>query len=518
MLSWSRYLSAWGPPSTSASTRVQRVRSIIKPILEILAGIPTVVFGFFALFFINPELVRRVWPGDVGTYSGLAAGLVVGVMILPTVASLAEDAMSAVPQGLRQGAFALGSTRREVSTSVVFRAALSGIVASIVLAASRAIGETTIVLIAAGSRPTMTTDPGEQMQSMASFIGFAGIGDLPTGSTEYKTIFAVGALLFVDHTRPQRHQHPHRAAVQGGLRMSAVIEAPEAAVTLDVAATGSRRLKDVLFKGLLITSLGLALGVLLTLIADLVLEGRPRLNWDLVTSMPSARPARAGIYSAIFGSLWVVGLTAAISLPLGIGAALYLEEFAHKDRWYNRLIELNIQNLAGVPSIVYGILGLAFVARGSLGWGFTVRTAALILSDGGAADGGDRIQRGDSSGAGLAPQGGLALGATQWQTVYRQVLPAAVPGIATGSILATSRALGESAPLLMVGALTFVTFTPDGFDSAYTVLPLQIFGYISEARPEFKPLAAAAAIVLLAILVLMNSVAILLRNKFQKKW
>ncbi len=182
------YLSEYARP---------RVRSILKPILEILAGIPTVVFGFFALFFINPELVRRVWPGDVGTYSGLAAGLVVGVMILPTVASLAEDAMSAVPQGLRQGAFALGSTRREVSTLVVFRAALSGIVASIVLAASRAIGETTIVLIAAGSRPTLTANPGEQMQSMASFIGFAGIGDQATGSTGYQTIFAVGSLLFV---------------------------------------------------------------------------------------------------------------------------------------------------------------------------------------------------------------------------------------------------------------------------------------------------------------------------------
>ncbi len=182
------YLSEYARP---------RVRSILKPILEILAGIPTVVFGFFALFFINPELVRRFWPGEVGTYSGLAAGLVVGVMILPTVASLAEDAMSAVPQGLRQGAFALGSTRREVSTAVVFRAALSGIVASIVLAASRAIGETTIVLIAAGSRPTLTSDPSEQMQSMASFIGFAGIGDQPTGSTGYQTIFAVGSLLFV---------------------------------------------------------------------------------------------------------------------------------------------------------------------------------------------------------------------------------------------------------------------------------------------------------------------------------
>jgi phosphate transport system permease protein len=176
----------------------ERTRSIIKPILEILAGIPTVVFGFFALNFINPNLVQKLWPvGDVGTYSVLAAGLVTGIMILPTVASLSEDAMTAVPQALRQGAFALGSNRREVSTSVVFPAALSGIVAAIVLAAARAIGETTIALLAAGSRAQLTGNPGEEAQTMAGFIGFAGIGDQATGSIGYQSIFAVGAMLFV---------------------------------------------------------------------------------------------------------------------------------------------------------------------------------------------------------------------------------------------------------------------------------------------------------------------------------
>ena len=176
----------------------RRVRSVIKPVLEVLAGIPTVVFGFFALNFVNPRIVASLWPvGDVGTYSILAAGLVTGIMILPTVASLAEDAMSSVPNALREGAFALGSNRREVSTSVVFPAALSGIVAAIVLAASRAIGETTIAVLAAGSRAQLTFNPGEEGQTMAGFIGFAGIGDQPTGSTGYQAIFAVGALLFL---------------------------------------------------------------------------------------------------------------------------------------------------------------------------------------------------------------------------------------------------------------------------------------------------------------------------------
>lgn len=175
-----------------------RTRRVVKPVLEILAGIPTVVFGFFALYVVNPNVAQRFWPiGDVGTFSGLAAGLVVGLMILPTMASLAEDAMAAVPSTLREGALALGATKREMCTKIVFPAALSGIVAAVVLAFSRAIGETTIVLMSAGSNPRFTLNPGEGVQTMASFIGFAGIGDQPTGSTGYKTIFAVGTFLFV---------------------------------------------------------------------------------------------------------------------------------------------------------------------------------------------------------------------------------------------------------------------------------------------------------------------------------
>lgn len=300
--------------------------------------------------------------------------------------------------------------------------------------------------------------------------------------------------------------------------MSTTELAQKSANLLTSSVSPGRRARDVLFRIFLFASLGIALGTLLTLLLDILIEGWPRLNWDLISNMPSSRPARAGIQSAIFGSLWVVLTTAAISMPLGIGAAVYLEEFANKSRWYNRLIELNIQNLAAVPSVVYGILGLAFIARGPLGFGFTVMTAALILSlvvlPAVVITTREALRAVPNS----LRQGALALGATEWQTVSRQVLPNAIPGIATGSILATSRALGESAPLLLTGALTFVTFNPDGFDSAYTVLPLQIFRYVSDARQEFKPLAAAASVVLLAFLLLLNSVAIFLRNRYQKKW
>ena len=175
-----------------------RTRRILKPILEVLAGIPTVVYGFFALTFVTP-LLQDIWfiGKEPGVFNALSAGLVMGVMILPTVASLSEDALTAVPQGLRQGAFALGSTKFQVSTKVVVPAALSGIVASFVLGISRAVGETMIVLIAAGGTPAFTFNPTEAMQTMTAFIASAGIGDQPTGSVGYKTLFAVGSTLFV---------------------------------------------------------------------------------------------------------------------------------------------------------------------------------------------------------------------------------------------------------------------------------------------------------------------------------
>ena len=184
------YLSEYAKP---------RVRKVIKPILELLAGVPTIVFGFFALTFINPELVGRIWPFGVenNNFSAVGAGIVTGIMIVPIVASLSEDAMTAVPNSLRQGALALGSSKREVCAKVVFPAAISGIVAAIVLAVSRAVGETMIAVLASGSRANLSKNPGEPMQTMAAFIAQAGSGDVPTGSSEFRTIFAVGAFLFL---------------------------------------------------------------------------------------------------------------------------------------------------------------------------------------------------------------------------------------------------------------------------------------------------------------------------------
>jgi len=273
-----------------------------------------------------------------------------------------------------------------------------------------------------------------------------------------------------------------------------------------------------LFRAALLVSVAVGILTLVWLILSILIEGGPRIDGDVIARFPSSNPELAGAQSAIMGTIWVVGLTALITIPVGVGAAVYLEEYADRERWWNRLIELNIQNLAAVPSIVYGILGLAFFVRGFLGLGQTVLAAALTLSllvlPIVIISSREAIRAVPDS----IRHGALALGATQWQTIWRQVLPGAIPGMATGSILALSRAIGEAAPLVLLGGLTFITFNPEALDSAFTVLPIQIFNWISRPQEEFHVLAAAAIVVLLVLLVAMNAVAIFLRNKYQRKW
>jgi phosphate transport system permease protein len=276
---------------------------------------------------------------------------------------------------------------------------------------------------------------------------------------------------------------------------------------------------EVVFALALRACLLIALGFLAWLLAYMLYKGWNRLDPRLWENMPGrpSRVAQAGMQSAITGTLWVISLTALICLPTGIFAAIYLEEYGKAGRWYNRLLELNIQNLAAIPSIIFGMLGLGVIAR-AFGLGFTVITAAIVLS---LLVLPVVIIATREALRAVPPSirhASYALGATKWQTVSRQVLPAAVPGIATGSILALSRAIGEAAPLLLLGAVNFITFNPDGVDSQYTVLPIQIYNYLTRPQPEFLELASAGIVLLLAIVMVMNSVAIVIRNKFQKRW
>jgi phosphate transport system permease protein len=277
--------------------------------------------------------------------------------------------------------------------------------------------------------------------------------------------------------------------------------------------------KSTAFAAALWACLLLASLFLLAVLLVILQEGLARFDWALISKQPSRlRPESSGVESAIFGTLWVMLGTILLALPIGIAGAIYLEEYADNNKWWNRLIELNIQNLVAVPSIIYGILTLAFVVRGPLGIGpvalaGSVALALLILPV---------IIITTREALRAVPQdirqASLALGATQWQTTWRQVLPSAVSGIATGTILALSRAIGEAAPLILVGATVFVTVNPDGFLDRYTVLPVQIFNLVKLPEAANLNLAWATILLLILILLVMNGLAIWLRNRFRRSW
>jgi phosphate transport system permease protein len=279
--------------------------------------------------------------------------------------------------------------------------------------------------------------------------------------------------------------------------------------------TARRRIADAAFAALARAVLWVALGALGVLIADVWSDGASRLSWEFLSSFPSRHPEDAGIRHALAGSIFVIVLTGALAVPIGVAAAIYLEEYGTRSVMA-RIIEINITNLAAVPSIIYGLLGLGLFVR-AMGMGRSVMagasTLALLVLPVVILSTREALRAVPTS----IREGSYALGATKWQTIWHQVLPVALPGLLTGTILALSRAIGETAPLLTIGALTFVAFAPDGIWSPFTVLPIQIFNWVSRPQLEFRTNAAAAILVLLALLLTMNAAAIWLRDRYQKK-
>jgi phosphate transport system permease protein len=276
-----------------------------------------------------------------------------------------------------------------------------------------------------------------------------------------------------------------------------------------------RAMKGRAFYALCLSGVLVSLGMLGLLLVYLGSQGYARVNWDFITSFPSRHPEQAGIQAALLGSIFVVGIAGIVSFVLGVSAAVYLEEYAQRSK-FAQIARINIANLAGVPSIVYGLLGLEIfvrlmeLGRSVLAGGFTLALLALPLV---IVASSEAIRAVPSS----LREGGFALGATRWQVVRHLVLPQAFPGILTGVILAVSRAIGETAPLIAMGALTFVPFAPDGPLSRFTVLPIQIFNWVSRPQEGFHEAAAAGIIVLLVVLLAMNALAVFLRNKFQNR-
>ncbi len=277
-----------------------------------------------------------------------------------------------------------------------------------------------------------------------------------------------------------------------------------------------QRRNEIIFQFVAFAAVSVSLVTLGALIFDALWDGLRRLDWQFLTSFPSRKPEKAGIYAALTGSFFVVGVTVLIVVPLGIAAAVYLEEFAKNNR-FNRFIEINITNLAGVPSIIYGILGLELFVR-AMGLGRSVLAGSLTLSLLVLPTIIIAAREAIRTVPGSIRQAAYAVGATKWQATRDHVLPLAFPGILTGVILAISRAIGETAPLIMLGALTYVAFLPKDIMSPFTVLPIQIFNWVSRPQKGFADCAAAGIVVLLVVTLTLNAIAIILRNYYQRKY
>jgi phosphate transport system permease protein len=282
------------------------------------------------------------------------------------------------------------------------------------------------------------------------------------------------------------------------------------------APTYRRNRSELAFQVLAIVAMSASLGVLAFLLLTIFESGLTRLNFDFLSGFPSRRAERAGIYPALLGSIYLMIVTACFAVPIGVGAAIYLEEYA-RESWVARLIEVNIANLAGVPSVIYGLLGLqifvrvAGLGRSVLAGSLTLALLILPVIIVAAREALRAVPR-------TIHEAAFALGASKWQAIWHHVLPIALPGIMTGCILAFSRAVGETAPLITIGAMAYISFVPDGLYSEFTALPIQIYNWTSRPQVAFQENAAAAILVLLALLVLLNALAITIRYRFQRRW
>jgi phosphate ABC transporter permease protein PstC/phosphate ABC transporter permease subunit PstA len=508
-----------------------RIRSIFKPVIEVLAGIPSVVYGFFALIYISPFFHEHL---DADYYNAISAMIVMAIMVLPIIVSISDDALKAVPQHMREASNALGATRWETARKVVLPAASSGVVASVLLGLGRALGETMVVTLVAGSIPNTSWNPLAEHQTMTSYIAQTATGDIPPG-IGVDAAFAVGLYLFiltyVVNMIAARVvlRIKHGSTVKSGPRKTSFLKDGWTKVRNLVTTTIGRMVphrdttKNVTLHRrylwgkantvIIASSFVVAVVFLVMLVYNIFSQGIANLNWDFLTGEPGWRPEGAGIGPVILGSVYLIGLTMILAVPTGVGAAVYLNEFA-KDSRYTRFLRRILQNLAGVPSIVFGLVGAAiFVSifnrptllAGALTLCIMVLPIIVVATE-------EALR--------AVPfafrEAALSVGATRWQAVRHHVLPNALPGIMTGSVLSLARALGETAPILFIAA-TYSRSAPTGLTDPFMALPVTIFYWTQHHDSDFHDLAATTIIVLLGLMLTMNAIAIIIRNRSEKK-
>ena len=509
-----------------------RTRKILKPLIEVLSGIPSVVHGFFALLVISP-IIREYF--DATYFNAASAIIVVAAMILPIIVSISDDAIRAVPREMREASLALGATRWETASRVILPSARSGIVASVLLALARAVGETMAVTLAAGSVASLHLNPMKETQTLTAYIAQVATGDIPPGPAT-DAGFAVGSTLFIMtyvanlfaiRATKKKFGNSNNYSVgylisklmlkfryfrniESNISISSNLIEPLSPNRYDLKRR-SREKYSVFFIG---SSFSLGIIFLLVLLQTVIESGINGISYNFLTNFPSSRSIRAGIGPVILGSVYLISLAILFALPSGVGAAIYLNEISRPSK-INFFLRRTIQNLAAVPSIIFGLVGLVVFSR-LLGFGLSLLTGSLTLammilpmivvtSEEALL----AVPKGFRDGA-------LAVGATRWQTVRHHVLPNAIPGIATGTILSIARALGETAPILFVASI-FSKTAPSGILDGFMALPIQIFFWTRHPKQEFQDLAASTILVLLVLLIILNLIALFIRNRAEAK-
>jgi phosphate transport system permease protein len=542
------YIAELAPP---------RIKALVKPAIELLAGIPSVVFGFFGLVVLTNWL-RVTFDVPTGE-SWLAGSILLGIMALPTIISVAEDAISAVPREFKEGSLAVGATHWQTISRVIIPSALSGITAALILGMGRAIGETMAVMMVTGNAAIIPEPLTHVLSPVRTLTGTLGIemGEVAVGSEHYHALFGVAVVLLAitllvnvsavlimerlreknvagaDRSRqllsPAQWERakmvagPLLAGLIGILLLILAGPLPAGAFLLALllyrhfAPRISPKVGQRMAFGLVASSIGIVILFLGIILFDIVAHGIPALSWEFLTEPPRDLGRAGGIFPAIIGTVYLVAGAILFALPIGMGAAIYLVEYTRENA-VTRIIRSGIDLLNGTPSIVFGLFGFSFLVLylnfgvsllvGQVTLGLMVLPTIIRTTEEALRSVPDSLR-----------EGSLALGATKWQTIRRVVLPPAVPGVLTGTILSIGRAAGETAPILFTAVVFSRRFLPSSVFEPVMALPYHLF-ILSTNVPGAEQNQYGTALVLLLLVIGIYTVAIVIRTHFAKsvKW
>ena len=511
------------------------MKSIIKPAIELLAGIPSVVYGFFGLILLT-DWIRIAFDQPSGS-SWLAGSILLAIMAIPTITSVAEDAISSVPREFKEGSLALGATHWQTIRRVIVPGALSGISAAIILGMGRAIGETMAVLMVTGNAAVIPDPLYDVFSPVRTLTGTLGIemGEVAFGSTHYHALFGVAVvLLFITLainslarfiiTRIQRTQGTARPTRSGRVKAAIrrvtpyrAITGAASRITHAASAPFGRLLRPRTSQrcAFLLVSLSVAivLVILGVILFEIIVNGAGAITWEFLTGSPKDLGRAGGIFPAIVGTFYLVGGALAIALPLGIATAIYLIEYTTATP-LTRSIRAAVDLLNGTPSIVFGLFGFAFLVL-FLGFGVSLITGQITLGLMILPTIIRTTEEALRSIPGSLREGSYALGATKWQTIWRVVLPPALPGILTGAILSIGRAAGETAPIMFTAAIFSTRFLPSSLTEPVMALPYHLF-VLTTTVPGAATQSYGTAFVLLLLVLTIYLAAILVRRRYSQ--